>query len=392
MATLANIVSEVRQLVDPSELLDEPYVGLEHLLPNEREIPVLGYASDVRSQKLRFRRGDILFGRLRPYLRKVALAPTDGVCSTDILVLRPKPTVHPAFAYYVLASPAVLRHGVAMSAGTRMPRVSARSLLLFDAPTPTQAVQARIASLGQALDDARVVARRSLVASERLLAATLAQCFADTSRSWSRAMLSDVADTRSGSTPKSGEDRYWLAGTVPFLKSADLNDGVVSVASDRVTQDAVVDYRLRLYPRGTVLVAMYGVTRGKLGLLDIEAAGNQAILAITPDTTRVTSSFLFCALLAQQRELVRAGVGGAQQNLSGQMLRKRTVAFPSLREQEQLVRLFDAMACDANALRRTLDGLGRSRSGLVEAVVTTRVEPGAGLKQHLSVSHAGQAA
>lgn len=371
---LSNLVAEARDRVSPSELSHEPYIGLEHLAATERDVPEYGAAADVASQKAVFREGDVLYGRLRPYLRKVAVAPVDGVCSTDILVLRPKNgAVDPSFAYYVLASREVARHAIAMSAGTRMPRVSAKNLLSFELTLPEIRDQQRIAAAGTAIDDTRASARRALMAAQQLLTATLSHYFRDPPEDWSRVRLGEVATTRSGSTPKAGDDRYWLGGTVPFLKSADLCDGVVIKASGRVTPAAVKDYRLSIYRRGTVLIAMYGVTRGKVGLLDIEAAGNQAILAVSPDTSMLSSSFLFFALLAQQRALVRAGVGGAQQNLSGQVLREREIAFPSLTDQERLVPLFEAAASEAVYLRQLLSSLSETREALLAAALDGRL-------------------
>jgi len=90
--------------VDPKTSKDSFYIGLEHIEQQSLSLAGYGYGSDVDSQKQRFYQGDILFGKLRPYFRKIIIAPFDGICSTDIWVVMPKDGVDRNFLFYWMAS------------------------------------------------------------------------------------------------------------------------------------------------------------------------------------------------------------------------------------------------------------------------------------------------
>ena len=108
--------------VDPQFFRDSPYIGLEHIEQQTLSISGSGWGVDVNSQKQKFKKGDILFGKLRPYFRKVVIAPFDGICSTDIWVVRPKPGMDRNFVFYWMASEEFVSSSTFASEGGRMPR------------------------------------------------------------------------------------------------------------------------------------------------------------------------------------------------------------------------------------------------------------------------------
>ena len=122
---IGDIVASIRNSTDPS-ILDSgvPYIGLEHMPQQSIALDRWSKAATVKSLKLQFNRNDILFGKLRPYFHKVGIAPIDGVCSSDILVLRPKQPSYLGFALGFLSSTELIDYAAAISTGTRMPRVS----------------------------------------------------------------------------------------------------------------------------------------------------------------------------------------------------------------------------------------------------------------------------
>jgi len=94
----------VRDIIDPDKLGGTPYVGLEHIQEGALHLSGYGSSKDVHSAKARFQAGDILFGKLRPYFRKVVLAPFDGICSTDIWVVRSATGVDHRYLFYWMAT------------------------------------------------------------------------------------------------------------------------------------------------------------------------------------------------------------------------------------------------------------------------------------------------
>lgn len=122
---LSELVEPIRQLVQPKQLAPRTaYVGLEHLPRGSLFLTGWASADGLVSAKARFQTGDVLFGKLRPYFKKVSVAPVSGVCSTDILVLRPRQQAQSGLVLAACASDALIDYASAGSQGTRMPRVS----------------------------------------------------------------------------------------------------------------------------------------------------------------------------------------------------------------------------------------------------------------------------
>ncbi|WP_158437709.1 restriction endonuclease subunit S [Naasia lichenicola] len=122
---VGDVVTDVRQSVLPGSV-DEgtPYLGLEHLPRRQLTIEEAGDPRSVSSTKLRFEKGDVLFGKIRPYFHKVALAPFAGIASSDIIILRPRLLRQSAFVAALLSSDKLVAHAVATSQGTKMPRAN----------------------------------------------------------------------------------------------------------------------------------------------------------------------------------------------------------------------------------------------------------------------------
>ena len=111
-----------KESVNPDSGPELPYLGLEHIQPGALQIKSMGVSSKVTSQKLRFHKGDILFGKLRPYFRKIATAPVDGICSTDIWVVRGIDPADNEFIKYWMASEEFIRSSTHAAEGSGMPR------------------------------------------------------------------------------------------------------------------------------------------------------------------------------------------------------------------------------------------------------------------------------
>ena len=150
---LGKCANLTRDNVSPSELKDAIYIGLEHIGENTLSLVGYGSANDVKSAKTRFQNGDILFGKLRPYFRKVVLVDFDGICSTDIWVIRASAGIHQRFLYYNMASQSLVDFATLTSEGTRMPRAKWDYLSEYELHIPTYSHQCAIASILGTLDD-----------------------------------------------------------------------------------------------------------------------------------------------------------------------------------------------------------------------------------------------
>lgn len=150
--SLADVASHVHRAVTPARDDARPYIGLEHIAQGEPRVLGHDRAGAARSAKSAFATGDLLLGKLRPNLRKAALAPFDGVCSTDILVLRAAEGITAEFLLAVVHTEAFWSFAEASAAGTRMPRTSWSALSGYRFALPPPAERARIADALTAMD------------------------------------------------------------------------------------------------------------------------------------------------------------------------------------------------------------------------------------------------
>ena len=154
---------------------------------------------------------------------------------------------------------------------------------------------------------------------------------------WRWTWLNNVGSWRSGSTPKRGVPAYYENGIIPWLKTGDLTDGIVSTVPEYITEKALSESSMRLNPKGAVLIAMYGATIGKLGVLDIECTTNQACCACIVKQNLIDNWWLFYYLLSQRKNFIALGAGGAQPNISRQKIISYPVPLPPLTEQKRIV-------------------------------------------------------
>src|SRR5262249_19209883 len=133
---------------------------------------------------------------------------------------------------------------------------------------------------------------------------------------WTRCVLGDLGDWSSGGTPSRKEARYY-GGPIPWVRTGDLKDRVLDEVSGHITEDGLRNSAAKVFPRGTLLVAMYGATIGQTGILGHPAATNQACAAlIASGTTAELIPYVWRYIVAQRENFKQAGQGGAQPNIS----------------------------------------------------------------------------
>lgn len=155
-------------------------------------------------------------------------------------------------------------------------------------------------------------------------------------QTWSEARLKEIADTATGGTPSRKNSTYFV-GSIPWVKSGELNDGVVESTEEHINSNAISDSSAKLFPKGTLLIALYGATAGKTGILAMEAATNQAVAAIFPrDPKQFDRDFIKYYLMYLRPHLLDQRHGGAQPNISQTILRDLIVRYPLYAEQKQI--------------------------------------------------------
>ena len=157
----------------------------------------------------------------------------------------------------------------------------------------------------------------------------------DIPESWEWVRLGNIGDWGSGATPNRTTPEYYN-GNIPWLKTGDLNDNYITDIPETITELALAKTSVRLNPIGSVLIAMYGATIGKLGILKIPATTNQACCACVPFTD-IYNEFLFYFLMSQKVAFVKRGEGCAQPNISKEKIVSTLMPLPPVAEQKRIV-------------------------------------------------------
>jgi type I restriction enzyme S subunit len=375
---------------------------------------------DVRSKSYRtFSPGDVLFAKITPCMEngKCAVAPSlpsdQGFGSTEFHVLRPTEEVEARYLWRYLRQPsfrAEAEHHMTGSVGQL--RVPPEFLRNFELPVPRIDVQRRITEVLDQVEAHRDVATghlsraREMIATFRqaVLAAAIAgrltedwrdtadvtdvQAWLDvlpaagnwkkSSRaresrrdhfdersesippSWLPVRLGDVLDVATGATPLRRNKAYYEDGTVPWVTSGAVNAGLIREPTELITELALAETNVKIFPAGTLLVAMYGEgqTRGRVAELGIDAATNQAVAALLvaecPDHLR---QYLRIFFEDNYRRLRRLAFGGVQPNLSLGVIKDMVLPMPPPEEQAEIVRRVDTV----------LDGASQTHAQIKQA-------------------------
>jgi len=151
--------------------------------------------------------------------------------------------------------------------------------------------------------------------------------------------ISDIADTTSGGTPNRGMIEYYN-GNIPWVKSGELKDGLIISCDEYITEAGLKNSSAKLFPKGTLLVAMYGANIGKTGVLDFAASTNQAVCAIFPKVD-ISKEFLFWYFKQERIDFIAIGKGGAQPNISQTVINNASIVVPDGATQNKIVKFLE---------------------------------------------------
>ena len=188
---------------------------------------------------------------------------------------------------------------------------------------------------------------------------------------WPVVQVGDVASIRSGGTPDRSNARYW-GGTIPWVKTGQIDFNVIQSAEEFITQAGMENSAARMFPAGTILMAMYGqgVTRGRVALLGIEATTNQACAAIEVTSASADRDFLYWTLAGKYEELraISESRGGNQSNLNSQLIREVKIPLPDLETQRAIVAEIEAEQALVNANRELIRRMEAKIKAAIDAV------------------------
>lgn len=353
MKRLGDVVSVVRRINSGRAM---PYVGMEHISSGTGEFLGEHTPTVVKSNTFMFEPGHLLYGRLRPYLNKVLLPDFSGHCSTEVFPMKPSGEVDTRFLFYWITSEPIVDRINATCTGARMPRANVDEVLEFEIPLPPLPEQQRIVTkldaAFAALAEAQAHVERNRANARELFESYLNGVFEGGELDAELMRLGDVCKTGSGATPLRSRKDYYDGGNVPWLLSGEVAQGEVTKATNFITELALKETSVKMFPPGTVLVAMYGATAGEVGILRFASTTNQAVCGIHPNDHFIPE-YLYFVFLQKKAELVAQAVGGAQPNISQEKIKNTVIPLPTIEQQRVAVNRLEAVRHKARQLEST---------------------------------------
>lgn len=164
----------------------------------------------------------------------------------------------------------------------------------------------------------------------------------DIPENWRWEKVGNICDCGAGATPARSDRRFYDDGTIFWLKTGELTDGYIYKCEEKISQIALEKCSLRLNKKGDVLIAMYGATIGKLGIVTFPLTTNQACCGCRP-YSGVYNLYLFYYLMSSKKDLIGKAEGGAQPNISREKIRNSLIPIPPLEEQQRIVERLEAL-------------------------------------------------
>lgn len=194
--------------------------------------------------------------------------------------------------------------------------------------------------------------------------------------SWEVTQFSKVAKFQTGGTPSRTNPQYWENGDIPWVKTTEINYKVIEATEEKITRLGLENSAAKVFPAGTLLVAMYGqgITRGRVGLLGINAATNQACAAITPyDERKIMTRFIYYFLEFHYESLRQMGHGANQRNLNLALLKGFSFAYPKPDEQIEICQALTTLDSKVELHRRKHATLSALFHTLLHELMTARI-------------------
>jgi len=386
--------------------LEIPYVGLEHIESRTgKMVRAAEYGPSVEQVAegldTRFRSGDVLFGKLRPYLAKVLLSSFDGRCSSEFLVLRSGGEISPAFLGYQLLSPGFIAWINAMTYGTKMPRASPDQVMSMPITIPDADEQSAISAFldrETAKIDALIEKKEGLIELlQEKRSALIAQAVTkgldqtvpmkDSGVEWLGkipthwevvSLKRRTKRIQTGTTPPTGETKYYEDGIIPWYGPGSFAEDLplqepVKFISDSAFRDGVA----RVFEAYSSMIVTIGATIGKVAFMEHTGSCNQQITGVTFDFQQVFPKYGAYQLKSLERVL-----RGIAPNTTLPIIDQEEVGYlpfivPPAPEQEPIAAFLDGETAMIDSLvakvQEAVNRLNEYRTTLISAAVTGKI-------------------
>lgn len=334
--------------------------------------------------------GDILYSVVGTFGVPVQIKTEKKfVFQRHIAILRPnKDVVLPEYLYYVMKSGSFYAQADAFAVGSAQRTIGLSSLRKMKAAIPCVEDQEKTVTVLSAYDNLIEVNNKRIKVLEQMAESLYKEWFVrfrfpghETAKfengipkGWRRGRISEFYTTSSGGTPSREHDEYYDAGTIPWIKTGELQDCLLIDTEEKITESAVKKSSAKFFPKNSVLMAMYGVNIGMLAYSTMDATCNQACCVFRDKGNISTKHYLFQCLKSIRDYLLLISFGAAQQNLSQDLIKRVRIVMP---DEETVIRFEQKIEPLYNEIKHLLKAnacLIRQRDLLLPRLMSGKIE------------------
>ena len=318
---------------------------------------------EIASNKAIVRKNDILLCKINPRINRVWVVSDESgkqnIASSEWIVIR-NSEYNPEFLAWYFRTPKFQKFMTSeiTGIGGSLTRAQPKCVAEYPVPVLNRKKQDEIVNI---LDKCKFVIdsrKRELLELNNIIKARFVEMFGSIHEStgYPYLALKDLSDVISGGTPSRGKAEFWNNGTIPWVKTTELKNNVITDVDEYITEEGLVNSSAKLVPAGTILVAMYGQgkTRGMTAYLDIEASTNQACACILP-SDKIDSMFMWKYFELSYDKLRSLAQGAGQPNLNGNMIKNFKVLVPPIEMQKSYVNFVNQVDKSKVKVQKALD-------------------------------------
>lgn len=327
-----------------------PVIRAQNITSFGLDFTELTYVSEDTFKRVRIeckpKINDVLFTNIGSQFGTACKVKTEFpfLIAWNVLRLQTNNDILPDFLVHYLNNPNTRAFIRSLNSSSTMPFVSGSIIGSIKLNIPPLKIQNRIASILCSLDDKIELNRQMNQTLEAVAQALFKEWFVDFNfpgatgemrdselgeipKGWKVGKLGQVYKTTSGGTPSRSKPEYYEGGTIPWIKSKELNNSFITETEEQITEGALKNSSAKILPKHSVLVAMYGATVGEIGITSMNATCNQAICAFLHNEN-YPYTFIYHFLKLNKADIISRAVGSAQQNISQDLLKKIDVLLP----------------------------------------------------------------
>ena len=317
------------------------------------------------------------------FTNKILILNKDGYFDTNLMGLICKKGVNNEFLYYFLYNYELSK----IADTSSIPQINNKHIEPLKIQLPPLKEQEKIAEILSTIDsqieDTEKLIEKSKELKKGLMQKLLTKGIGHSEFKktevgeipveWEVKSILSVSNTMSGGTPNRSKKHYYIDGNISWVKTGELGAKYIHDTEEKITELAINESSAKLVPSYSVIIAMYGATIGKLSININEVTTNQACCSIICDKDILSYEYLYYYLDFNKDKLIALGAGGAQPNISQQIIRDFKITVPNVNEQEIIIQILSAIDNKVENEQNKKQKLEELKKGLMQQLLTGKI-------------------